>query len=180
MIACVNMLCNLAVNVRRTCIPDKIMYEQVRSVWRVQSTLTPLFCSEHSDTPDSDIVGGNLYQRYVDRRQRYRNNNDGGGSDVNDNVKHNELYDHELPESRNIPVCAELSTQTVTEVETILVCTGVYKPGMTVAREDDGEKHYHGHRDFEHNPELYKPTKVCLDACEAVEYILEKENCVLP
>ena len=90
----------------------------------------------------------------------------------------NQDYDPELPESRNIPTGAELKAQTVVDVETILVCTGVYKPGTSVAR-DDGEKNYHGHRDFEHNPELYKPTKICTDTCEAVEYILEKEQCVL-
>ena len=57
----------------------------------------------HRDTPESDIVGINLYQRFVDRlRKRQNNNEDFGG-------KKADLFDPELPQSRNMPLCKHAS-----------------------------------------------------------------------
>ena len=124
----------------------------------------------YRDTPEADIVGANLYQRFCQRSQRRRNN-----IDQYEDVKNSELIDPELPASRNVPLGSELSPQTIREVESLLVCTGVYKPGKTSAN-DGGEKNYKGHKDFPFNASLYKPTRTFADVDEAVQYIMEKEN----
>lgn len=83
--------------------------------------------------------------------------------------------DPELPMSRNVPSGSELSKQTVRTIESLLVCTGVYKPGQEPGSDGD-EKNYKGHKDFPFNPVLYKPTCTFEDVNEAVNYILEKEG----
>lgn len=104
------------------------------------------------DTPESDIVGINLYQRFVDRlRKRQNNNEDFGG-------KKADLFDPELPQSRNMPLSAELLPQTVSECKGLLVCTGCYVRGLSPEKEGS-EKSYKGHRDFPYNNELYKPDR---------------------
>ena len=123
------------------------------------------------DTPEVDIVGTNLYQRYVNRLRQRRNNIE----PADENSKVSENYDPEIPECRNVPLGATFSEQTVERVESILVCTGVYKPGVEPDKEGD-EKNYHGHRDFPRITELYKPTKLVQDVYDAIEYILEKEE----
>jgi hypothetical protein len=85
------------------------------------------------------------------------------------------VYDPELPESRQIPKEASFSKQTVDQIEGLLVCTGVFKPGQT-HEEDGDEKNYQGHRDFPRITELYKPTHTFNDVSEAIDYILEKEG----
>ena len=117
-----------------------------------------------------DIVGANLYQRYIDRLHTRLSNNEID----NDTAKDAGLVDPELPSSRNIPADASLSKQTVEEIEGVLVCTGVFKPDRE--RNESDEKHYHGHRDFPPNSELYKPSKTTSDVETAIEYILQKEG----
>lgn len=130
------------------------------------------------DTPEVDIVGTNLYQRYIDRlhNRQQKNIAEEGGSSPKD-VYANETYDPELPESRQTPESAAhiLEKQTVTTIESVLVCTGVYKPGMAPEEEGD-EKNYMGHRDFPRISQLYKPTVLFQDVEEAIDYILEKEK----
>jgi len=128
------------------------------------------------DTPDVDIVGANLYQRYINRLNYRRNNQeiaDQGTSD--DTGKCSEELDPELPLSRNIPVGTDFEKQTIEECHGILVCTGVYKPGMESEKEGD-EKNYHGHRDFPRIPSLLKPYKTVDDVYDAISLILEKEQ----
>ena len=128
------------------------------------------------DTPESDIVGSNLYQRYVDRLITRRNNNDLDTLDKD--AKLAELIDPELPESRNVPTSAKFLKQTVEDVISILVCTGVYKPGISPepGKEEVDEKCYHGHRDFPQITELYKPRKTCDNVEKAIDFILEREQ----
>lgn len=116
-------------------------------------------------------MGTNLYQRFVNRLRSRRNNME----PADENDKTSENYDPELAESRNVPHGATFIDQTVDTVESILVCTGVYKPGVAPEKEGD-EKNYHGHRDFPRITELYKPTKLVQDVYDAIEYILEKED----
>lgn len=124
------------------------------------------------DTPEVDIAGANLYQRYIDRYRTRVSNNE--ISDQNDK-KDNQMYDPELPQSRNIPSGTVFSKQSVEECCGVLVATGVYKPGVDSLTDGD-EKCYHGHRDFPNIPELKKPTKICDDVYKAIEYILEREQ----
>lgn len=124
------------------------------------------------DTPEVDIVGTNLYQRYVTRLHKRI---DGEICNGNKDSKNDEAYDSELPESRNVPTGTTFNAQAVTQSMGVLVCTGVYKPGVEKDMEGD-EKNYHGHRDFPYNAKLYKPTKTVEDVYEAIQYILEKEG----
>lgn len=128
------------------------------------------------DTPEVDIVGSNLYQRYVNRLITRKNNND--IETLGKDAKLAELIDPELPESRNVPPSASFSRQTVEDVTSILVCTGVYKPGVSPepGKEEGDEKTYHGHRDFPHITELYKPTTTVEDVDAAIDYILAREQ----
>lgn len=125
------------------------------------------------DTPDVDIVGSNLYQRYINRLRERQSQSDGDSS--NKDTYASEVYDPELPQSRQIPQEAAFSKQTVDRIESLLVCTGVYRPGQNEDVEGD-EKNYQGHRDFPRISELYKPTKTFDDVSQAIDYILEKEK----
>lgn len=83
------------------------------------------------DTQDSDIVGSNLYQRYVDRlltRRRRSNTEDLSSSTRQTMQSAREEQDPDLPASRNVPLDARFHRQTVETVESVLVLTGVYRP----------------------------------------------------
>jgi len=120
------------------------------------------------DNPMSDIVGSNLYQQYIDR-MKYRRRR------FSTVQKLTELKDPDLPESRNIPVGTKFLPQTVDAMESVLVCTGVYRKGEDP--QGDGSYH-HGHRDFPKNTDLHVPTCICDDAKEALEYILLNEDII--
>jgi HAD superfamily hydrolase (TIGR01456 family) len=132
------------------------------------------------DAPDVDIVGSNLYQRYIDRLRRRRRQMQATWSVEPDSreARAIENIDTELPPSRNVPVTAHFHQQTVETVEGILVCTGIYSPGGPAPEEDveGGEKIDHGHRDFPKNNELRKPIIICDDVNTSIDYILEKED----
>jgi HAD superfamily hydrolase (TIGR01456 family) len=157
------------------------------------------------DTPDSDIVGSNLYQRYVDRaaaRRRLTDNIESWTASVFKDSLLADDHDPDLPASRNVPLDVRFHRQTVESVESVLVLTGVYRPpaaahsgtvrtvsedsgaGSSSSEEDDEEgdddavdnDYYHGHRDFPNNAELRKPTTIRDDVCSAIEYILQKES----
>ena len=87
------------------------------------------------------------------------------------------ISDPELPQSRNIPPGTSFNKQTMETMEGVLVCTGVYKEGVEPENEGD-EKNYPGHRDFARLPELYRPSKICKDVHEALQYIMETEGMV--
>lgn len=158
-------------------------------------------CLDCRDTPDSDIAGTNLYQRYVDRMAPIRNqieNNSYGqvgeepGKDVED------CYDADLPASRKVPLSATFHRQTVDTAIPILVRTGVYRdppssdaednaslsPSSSVASFTDDESEYcsddsveeHGHRDFPNHADLKKPERICDDVDVAIEYILTRHE----
>lgn len=130
-----------------------------------------------SDCLDSDIVGSNLYQRYIDRLINRRNNNIYASEP---HKKEAELIDPELPQSRNVPDGAAITKQSVTQCMGILVCTGVYKPDTCPepGTDDGNEKNYPGHRDFAKITELYKPERTLRDVEAAIDFIFEQEQMV--
>lgn len=121
------------------------------------------------DNPMSDIVGSNLYQRYIDR-MKYRRRRI-----FVVQQQQTEFKDPDLPDSRNIPPGTKFLPQTVDTMESILVCTGVYRKGEDP--QGDGSYH-HGHRDFPKNTDLHMPTCICEDANDALEYILLNEDII--
>nr|XP_022300557.1 haloacid dehalogenase-like hydrolase domain-containing 5 isoform X2 [Crassostrea virginica] len=110
------------------------------------------------DNPSVDIVGANLYHRFVRRQSECIDN-----EDIN--------Y---LPRSRSIPNNSRLYQQTVLTMESLLVGTGVYKEDEESSDEDVDV--YHGHRDIENEPELAKPSKFVKDVFHGIQHILDKEQ----
>ena len=126
------------------------------------------------DCLDSDIVGCNLYQQYINRLLKRRNNNI---DDQGDQKNASDSYDPSLQESRNIPTGTNITEQTVNTCMGILVCTGVYKPETCPEPgTDEGEEKYPGHRDFDRNMELYKPEVTLNDVNDAIDFIFEQEG----
>ncbi|CAG5123542.1 unnamed protein product, partial [Candidula unifasciata] len=109
------------------------------------------------DNPHVDIVGANLYDRYIKRKDDNANSVD-------------------LPVSRIIPKSEELHEQTVENCHSLLVGTGVYKhkPGEELNVNANSDV-YHGHRDIAHEPELSKPHRYVHDVNEGIDYIFRKE-----
>lgn len=135
--------------------------------------------SFYSDTPEVDIVGSNLYQRYIDRLHEQTSNDNNNKVDESDKENKSSIIDSSLPESRNIPRGSNLTRQSAEKIISILVSTGVYKPGVGPepwADEEEEKQFYHGHRDFPKINELYKPTKKCDNVDEAIDYILQQEK----
>ncbi|KAJ8301677.1 hypothetical protein KUTeg_020664, partial [Tegillarca granosa] len=99
------------------------------------------------DNPQVDIVGANLYDRFL--RESYQNRNRNRSSSP-----------RRIPRSRSIPSEDGLFEQTVTRMESLLVGTGVYKHDTDNKNENSV---YHGHRDIEHEPHLAKPSHLIFD-----------------
>lgn len=104
-----------------------------------------------------DIVGANLYDRFIKRK------------DSNANAV-------DLPVSRLIPQSDELNKQTVDECLSMLVGTGVYKHKADDQTTGETTDVYHGHRDIAHEPELTKPHKFVQDVNDGIDYIFKKEG----
>ncbi|XP_069141469.1 haloacid dehalogenase-like hydrolase domain-containing 5 isoform X2 [Argopecten irradians] len=110
------------------------------------------------DNPHVDIVGANLYDRFLKQSQQ------GNG------------HIHKpLPRSRSIPCGGQLMEQTVEAMESLLVGTGVYNEEKEAQKTDNSDV-YHGHRDIMHEPELAKPTHFVKDVLHGLQHILQQEN----
>jgi len=134
------------------------------------------------DNPHVDIVGANLYDRYIKQNalnvQNANTEND-SGEDACSTHSDSDSLSSSLPSSRMIPEGMDLHDQTVEHCLSMLVGTGVYKQGTEVNKKGpDGKFIYHGHRDIAHEPELTRPHKYVHDVHAGIEYILERE-CVV-
>ncbi|XP_059139166.1 haloacid dehalogenase-like hydrolase domain-containing 5 [Physella acuta] len=109
------------------------------------------------DNPNVDIVGANLYDRFIKRK------------DSNANAV-------DVPVSRLIPQSDELHKQTVEDCFSMLVGTGVYKHTADEETTVKSTDVYHGHRDIAHEPELSKPHKFVHDVNDGIDYIFRKEG----
>lgn len=112
----------------------------------------------YSDNPQVDIVGANLYDRFL--KESYRNRNQ-------------RIPPRRVPRSRSIPSEDGLFEQTVTQMESLLVGTGVYKHDTDSQNENSV---YHGHRDIEHEPHLAKPSRFVPDVLHGIQHIFEAER----
>jgi len=141
-----------------------------------------------SDTPEVDIVGTNLYQRYVDRMSATRNQIENCDQDTDKDAE-----DAGLPACRDVTPTAGFHRQTVDTVVPILVRTGVYRgpaseskdrPSSLSSDEDSADsdddaaddRDFQGHRDLPNNAELRKPQRICDDVAAAIDYILAREE----
>lgn len=115
------------------------------------------------DNPNVDIVGANLYDRYL---KRTWSNRDNGNSDEESD---------DLPNCRTIPTNVSLRRQSVRSIESVLVGTGVFNLEKEKEKCKDDDV-YHGHRDILHEPHLAEPSQFVPDVCHGIQYILEQEN----
>ncbi|XP_059328882.1 haloacid dehalogenase-like hydrolase domain-containing 5 [Ammospiza nelsoni] len=116
------------------------------------------------DNPMSDVYGANLYNNYLKSAQQ---------NQVQAGLKRSPQA-----ASAQAEVSLELrndSTSSVESCESILVCTGVFRPGGAAPRET-GETVFHGHRDFSFDPSLVQPSHIVQDVDEAVQLAFKKEN----
>lgn len=123
------------------------------------------------DNPHVDIVGANLYDRYIKQNAlNLANGNESDGSTSSTSSSSS------LPSSRIIPSGSELNEQTVEHCYSMLVGTGVYKAGTEMNKKGpDGKIIYHGHRDIAHEPHLTQPHKFVHDVHDGINYIFERE-----
>ena len=115
----------------------------------------------YSDNPNVDIVGANLYDRYL---KKMWTNVENGNEDSSD-----------LPSCRTIPTSVSLRRQSVRSMESVLVGTGVFCPEKEKNKSEEDDV-YHGHRDILHEPELAKPSRFVPDVCHGIQYILKQEK----
>uniref|UniRef100_A0A8C5NQP9 Haloacid dehalogenase like hydrolase domain containing 5 n=1 Tax=Junco hyemalis TaxID=40217 RepID=A0A8C5NQP9_JUNHY len=116
------------------------------------------------DNPMSDVYGANLYNSYLKSAQQ------------------NQVQAGQKRSPQAASAQAEVSlelrndcTSSVESCESILVCTGVFRPEGAAPRET-GETVFHGHRDFCFEPSLLQASHIVQDVDEAVQLAFKKEN----
>ena len=149
-----------------------------------------------SDNPETDIYGGNLYNRYLQRR-RYLHPTSAAASRrrvaradfrfLDDDSDDEDLDEHDMDtmvfqkdSGANVRAIQTLEEDTADMekahgCESILVCTGVYNKNSNVVVHSDRSTN-HNHRDFVIDPNLTCPNHVVLSALEAVKLVFEKEK----
>ncbi|XP_076469277.1 haloacid dehalogenase-like hydrolase domain-containing 5 isoform X2 [Babylonia areolata] len=133
------------------------------------------------DNPHVDIMGANLYDRYIKQNINIANSNDDTSNSSGDDAGRTSPSSRDplspLPSSRLIPSNLELHDQTVEHCLSLLVGTGVYQHGADLEpRGPDGQVVYHGHRDVAHEPDLTQPHKYVPDVHHGIDYILHRED----
>ncbi|VDK76163.1 unnamed protein product [Dibothriocephalus latus] len=121
------------------------------------------------DNPEVDILGANLYNMYLRRYRRLS-----GGREVAPPEQARLDKKAAVASSRTVPADATFLPQTARGVESILVCTGVYKP-------DDRDKRQltqpqNCHRDFLGATDLVLPSFEVVDVLEGMKLLLLEEH----
>ncbi|NXE65072.1 HDHD5 hydrolase, partial [Calcarius ornatus] len=116
------------------------------------------------DNPMSDVYGANLYNNYLKSAQQ---------NQVQAGLKRS-------PEAASAQAEFSLElrsdcTNSVESCESILVCTGVFRPDGAAPRQTEGTV-FHGHRDFCFDPRLLQASHIVQDVDDAVQLAFKKEN----
>ncbi|VDD79915.1 unnamed protein product [Mesocestoides corti] len=119
------------------------------------------------DNPEVDILGANLYNMYLRRYRRLS-----GGREVSAPEQGQLDKKAAVASSRTVPPDAAFLPQTARGVESILVQTGVYKPGD---RELRRSKPLHCHRDFTGATDLILPSFEATNVLEGIKLLLVEE-----
>ncbi|XP_061758899.1 haloacid dehalogenase-like hydrolase domain-containing 5 [Nerophis ophidion] len=150
--------------------PSKLTYHFAEYLIRGQAVqkrwqlpVTSLYAI--GDNLMTDIYGANLYNRYLEERAVRKKPiavakmavGTGGGTSV--------------------PTEEDLALPAATSCQSVLVCTGVFKP-PTDPRRRVQEEAFHGHRDFGFDPALVEPNHIVQDVDQAVDAIFQQENFV--
>ncbi|VDK45023.1 unnamed protein product [Taenia asiatica] len=120
------------------------------------------------DNPEVDILGANLYNMYLRRYRRLS-----GGRDVSGPEQSQLHMKAAVASSRTVPADATFLPQTCRGVESILVQTGVYKPGDRQAKRS---KPLHCHRDFMGAVDLILPSFEAANVLEGIKLLLVEES----
>ena len=149
-----------------------------------------LWCSFHHllrDNPETDIYGGNLYNRYLQRRRnlhlarrRVARADFKFLDDDSDDDEFEDISSFQRDSGANVRAIQSLEEDTsdvekASGCESILVCTGVYNKNSNVVMHSDKVTN-HNHRDFVIDPGLTRPNHVVPSVLEAVKLVFEKEN----
>ncbi|NXQ77416.1 HDHD5 hydrolase, partial [Quiscalus mexicanus] len=116
------------------------------------------------DNPMSDVYGANLYNNYLKSAQQ--NQVQAGLRRSPQAASAQAEFSLELRNDCN---------NSVESCESILVCTGVYRPDGAAPKETE-ETVFHGHRDFCFDPSLLQASHIVQDVDEAVQLAFKKEN----
>ncbi|CAL1537490.1 unnamed protein product [Lymnaea stagnalis] len=146
------------------------------------------------DNPTTDIYGGNLYNRYLQRRKSSNNGQvqtkkvrvashraDAEFLDEASDDDDDDLDMSEFDSAANIRVIKSLEEDTLgvekaSSCETILVCTGVFRESTDFVSFAGSRISNHNHRDFVIDPMLTHPNHVVPNVLEAVKLVFEKET----
>uniref|UniRef100_A0A0B6ZGX4 Uncharacterized protein n=2 Tax=Arion vulgaris TaxID=1028688 RepID=A0A0B6ZGX4_9EUPU len=147
------------------------------------------------DNPETDIYGGNLYNRYLQRRKHSNGQKQGkklrvaltsssDASFLDDDNDDDEYEDTRMflrGSGANLRVIRSLEEDTsgvekAHSCESILVCTGVFKTSTDFVSFASNRLFSHNHRDFVIDPALTTPNHVVPDVLEAVKLVFEKEG----
>ncbi|KAH9512535.1 Haloacid dehalogenase-like hydrolase domain-containing 5 [Bulinus truncatus] len=149
------------------------------------------------DNPVTDIYGGNLYNRYLQRRRKDLNGLSETSAKKRRVISHradDEFLDEDSEDDddmdtsiyqrdsgANVRLIKSLEEDTTgvekaQSCETILVCTGVFKKVTeTHTLHSPRLMSNHNHRDFVIDPMLINPNHVVPNVLEAVKLVFEKE-----
>ncbi|CAG5119805.1 unnamed protein product, partial [Candidula unifasciata] len=146
------------------------------------------------DNPETDIYGGNLYNRYLQRRKHINGQVQGkklriaatpqAHADFLDEDEEDESEDTLMFQSHsgaNLRVIRSLEEDTsgvekAHSCESILVCTGVFNTNTGFVTVSSNKLFSHNHRDFVIDPTLTTPSHVVPNVLEAVKLVFEKEE----
>jgi len=123
------------------------------------------------DNPEVDIVGANIYNKFVSRFRRLSSNSE---KNLNQDEIAQIRRQAAVSESRIIPDEAVFVPHECKAITSILVGTGVYNPdqGAEMAKKFLRYRH----RDFEKVAELSKPDHYFENCLDAIKFILAKEK----
>ncbi|GAB1609724.1 haloacid dehalogenase-like hydrolase domain-containing 5 [Argonauta hians] len=137
------------------------------------------------DNPETDIYGGNLYNRYLHSRcakqkkqakQVQQLANTTKSSINSDTSSVDELMDSDDTMIDLMSSGTDESFIITDKSVSILVCTGVYTTDSDFVTYGGKEISNHNHRDFVLDSDLKNPNYVTQNVLEAVKLVFEKEN----
>uniref|UniRef100_A0A0B6ZIF9 Uncharacterized protein n=2 Tax=Arion vulgaris TaxID=1028688 RepID=A0A0B6ZIF9_9EUPU len=148
------------------------------------------------DNPETDIYGGNLYNRYLQRRKHLNGHKQdkkvrvaattlkADADFLDEESDEGDLEDTQMfqrDSGANLHVIRSLEEDTLgmekaSCCESILVCTGVFKTTTNFVSFASNRMSSHNHRDFVIDPTLTTPNHVVPNVLEAVKLVFEKEE----
>ncbi|BFZ08341.1 hypothetical protein BsWGS_11380 [Bradybaena similaris] len=179
--------------------PSEITYHHADHLLTQQAKLMgvdhiqTIYCI--GDNPETDIYGGNLYNRYLQRRKHInelkldkkvrvaahqKTNSDFLDEDGDDDIPEDtQMFQRDSGANFHVIRSLEednFGMEKASCCESILVCTGVFKTTTDFVGFAGNRLSSHNHRDFVIDPSLTTPNHVVPNVLEAVKLVFEKEE----